>query len=107
VATQNTGSNVFQRAFRRWVKYCTPHNELQLADTHNGTTDINSVLLDGLTGVNILGLTPYSLVGYIPTNTSTLSDSTPKMKAVRSSEAMVLSHQTPCHQNSKHRNVCT
>jgi len=67
VATQNTGSNVFQRAFRRWVKYCTLHNELHLAYTHNGTTDINSVLLDDLTVVNILGLTPYSLVGYIPT----------------------------------------
>lgn len=90
VATQNTGSNVFQRAFRRWVKYCTLH----LAYTHNGTTDINSVLLDVLTVVNILGLTPYSLVGYIPTNIPTLS-STTKMKAVCSSEALVRSNQTP------------
>ena len=93
-ATQNTGSNAFQSAFRRWVKYYTPHSELHLADTHTGTTEINSVLFDVLTVVNILGLTPYSLVSSIPTNIPTQS-STPKMKSLCSSEALVLSHQTP------------
>jgi hypothetical protein len=67
---------------------------------------INSVLLDVLTVVNILGLTPYSLVGSILTNIPTLS-STPKMKAICSSEALMLSHQAPGRHNSKHRNVRT
>jgi len=69
------------------AKYCTPHNELHLTYTHNGMTEMNSVLLDVLTVVNILGLTSYSLVGSIPTNIPTLS--------FTSSEASVLSHQTP------------
>ena len=93
VATQNTDSGDVKHgiqcvpsAFRRCVKYCTTYNELYLADTQNGTTEINSVLL----GFDSCEHSGFNAVqhGMFYTDKHTASI----FNLVRSSEALALSH---------------